>query len=128
MTTKRAIRPILILFVMVNLVGMSFYSNLSKSGLDTDILLVGNLFLFIITIFSYWMLLRGLKAKSTTAFLSSIYGSFIIKLAISGLLTVAYAKLKEANMNTPAIFSSLFLYLIYSFFEVKGLLAMIRKD
>ena len=77
MTTKRAIRPILILFVMVNLVGMSFYSNLSKSGLDTDILLVGNLFLFIITIFSYWMLLRGLKAKSTTAFLSSIHGSFI---------------------------------------------------
>ncbi len=128
MTTKRAIRPILIFFVLINLLGMPFYSNLLKSGLDPDILLVGNLFVFIITVFSFWMLLRGLKAKSTTAFLSSIYGSFIIKLAISGLLTVAYAKLKGANMNTPAIFSSLFLYLIYTFLEVKGLLALIRKD
>jgi hypothetical protein len=128
MTTKKAVRPILILFVFVNLIGMSFYSNFSKSGLDADILLVGNLFVFIITIFSFWMMLRGLKAKSTTAFLSSIYGSFIIKLVISGLLTVAYAKLKGAEMNTPAIFSSLFLYLIYTFLEVKGLLAMIRKD
>jgi hypothetical protein len=128
MTTKRAIRPILILFVLVNLLGMTFYSNLPKSGLDPDVLLAGNLFVFIITVFSFWMLLRGLKAKSTTAFLSSIYGSFIIKLAISGLLTVAYAKLKGADMNTPAIFSSLFLYLIYTFLEVKGLLALIRKD
>jgi hypothetical protein len=128
MTIKRAIRPILILFVLVNLLGMTFYSNLPKSGLDPDVLLAGNLFVFIITVFSFWMLLRGLKAKSTTAFLSSIYGSFIIKLAISGLLTVAYAKLKGADMNTPAIFSSLFLYLIYTFLEVKGLLALIRKD
>jgi hypothetical protein len=128
MTTKRAVRPILILFALVNLVGMSFYANLSKSGLDPDILLAGNLFVFIITVFSFWMLLRGLKAKSTTAFLSSIYGSFIIKLAVSGLLTVAYAKLKGAEMNTPAIFSSLFLYLIYTFWEIKGLLAMLRKD
>jgi len=128
MTIKRAIRPILILFVLVNLLGMTFYSNLPKSGLDPDVLLAGNLFVFIITVFSFWMLLRGLKAKSTTAFLSSIYGSFIIKLAISGLLIVAYAKLKGADMNTPAIFSSLFLYLIYTFLEVKGLLALIRKD
>ena len=128
MTIKRAIRPILILFVLVNLLGMTFYSNLPKSGLDPDVLLAGNLFVFIITVFSFWMLLRGLKAKSTTAFLSSIYGSFIIKLAISGLLTVAYAKLKGADMNTPEIFSSLFLYLIYTFLEVKGLLALIRKD
>lgn len=128
MTIKRAIRPILILFVLVNLLGMTFYSNLPKSGLDPDVLLAGNLFVFIITVFSFWMLLRGLKAKSTTAFLSSIYGSFIIKLAISGLLTVAYAKLKGADMNTPAIFSILFLYLIYTFLEVKGLLALIRKD
>jgi hypothetical protein len=128
MTTKRAVRPILILFALVNLVGMSFYANLSKSGLDPDILLAGNLFVFIITVFSFWMLLRGLKAKSTTAFLSSIYGSFIIKLAVSGLLTVSYAKLKGAEMNTPAIFSSLFLYLIYTFWEIKGLLAMLRKD
>lgn len=128
MTIKRAIRPILILFVLVNLLGMTFYSNLPKSGLDPDVLLAGNLFVFIITVFSFWMLLRGLKAKSTTAFLSSIYGSFIIKLAISGLLIVAYAKLKGADMNKPAIFSSLFLYLIYTFLEVKGLLALIRKD
>ncbi len=128
MTTKRAVRPILILFALVNLVGMSFYANLSKSGLDPDILLAGNLFVFIITVFSFWMLLRGLKAKSTTVFLSSIYGSFIIKLAVSGLLTVSYAKLKGAEMNTPAIFSSLFLYLIYTFWEIKGLLAMLRKD
>jgi len=128
MSLSKALRPILILFVAVNLIGITFYSNLATIGLDSDVFLVGNLFVCAITVLSFWMLLRGMKARTTAGFLSSVYSSFLIKLVISGLLVVAYAKLKGAAMNTPAVFSSLFLYLLYTFLEVRGLLALIRKD
>jgi hypothetical protein len=128
MTLRKALRPVIILFILINLIGMAGYTQLPALGIDVDVFLVGNLFVCILTLFSFWMLFRGLKAKSTSGFLSSVYSSFIIKLAFAGLLVVAYAKLKGAAMNTPAIFSSLFLYLLYTFLEVKGLLAMIRKD
>ena len=128
MTLSKALRPIIILFVAVNLLGITFYTNLATIGIDADVFLVGNLFVCAITVLSFWMLLRGMKASTTSGFLSSVYSSFLIKLVISGLLVVAYAKLKGASMNTPAIFSSLFLYLLYTFLEVRGLLALISKD
>ncbi len=128
MSLSKALRPILILFVAVNLLGITFYTNLASIGIDADVFLVGNLFVCAITVLSFWMLIRGMKAKTTSGFLSSVYSSFLIKLVISGLLVVAYAKLKGAAMNSPAIFSSLFLYLLYTFLEVRGLLALISKD
>jgi hypothetical protein len=128
MTLSKALRPIIILFVAINLLGITFYTNFATIGLDPDVFLVGNLFVCTITVFSFWMLLRGMKARTTAGFLSSVYSSFIIKLVLSGMLVVAYAKLKGASINTPAVFSSLFLYLLYTFLEVRGLLALIRKD
>jgi hypothetical protein len=128
MILRKALRPIIILFVLVNLLGMALYTQMPALGIDVDVFLAGNLFVCVLTLFSFWMLFRGLKAKSTAGFLSSVYSSFIIKLAFAGLLVFAYAKLKGAAMNTPAIFASLFLYLLYTFLEVKGVLSMIRKD
>jgi hypothetical protein len=128
MNLRKALRPILIFFAGVNIVAASLYSTLKNMGLDTDVFLVGNLFICILTLVSFWMMHNGLQSKSTAGFMSSVYGSFIIKLVLAALVVVAYAQWKGNAMNTPALLSSMFTYLVYTYLEVKGLLALVKKD
>ncbi|MEY3577172.1 MAG: hypothetical protein RL394_755 [Bacteroidota bacterium] len=128
MNLRKALRPILIFFAVVNILAASLYSTLKNMGLDTDVFLVGNLFICILTLVSFWMMHNGLQSKSTAGFMSSVYGSFIIKLVLAALVVVAYAQWKGNAMNTPALLSSMFTYLVYTYLEVKGLLALVKKD
>ena len=128
MKLRKALRPIIIFFVAVNIVTASLYSTLKKMGFDADVFLVGNLFICVLTLVSFWMMNNGLQSKSTAGFMSSVYGSFIIKLVLAALVVVAYAQSKGNAMNTPALLSSMFAYLVYTYLEVKGLLALVKKD
>ena len=128
MKLRNALKPMMILFVLVNLAGIVFGVRLRALGLDPDVFLGGNLLVAIITFVSFWMLYRGLQAKSTTGFLASVYGSFIIKLAIAFLVVIIYAKWMGPKMNMPGVFAAMFLYLVYTFIEVKGLLQLLKKD
>lgn len=128
MKLRKALRPIILFFAAMNILATSFYSTLKNMGFDTDVFLVGNLFICILTLVSFWLMNNGLQSKSTAGFMSSVYGSFIIKLVLAALVVVAYAKWKGNAMNTPALLSSMFTYLAYTYFEVKGLLALVKKD
>jgi len=128
MKVRKALRPILILFAVVNVLAVALYSTMKKVGIDADVLLAGNLFICMLTLVSFWMMNNGLKSKSTAGFMSSVYGSFIIKLVLAALVVVIYAQWKGASMNTPGLLSSMFLYLVYTYLEVKGLLELVKKD
>ena len=128
MKLRKALFPILVVFVIVNLLGFLLPAPLGVLDVNTDVLLIGNLVVCALTLGSFWMLNRGLKARSTHAFMSTVYGSFIIKLVVSALVVVVYSKVKGNAVNNAGIFASMFLYLIYTFLEVKGLLALTKKD
>ena len=128
MKLRKVLRPIIIFFAALNILTASLYSTLNKLGLDADVFLVGNLFICMLTLVSFWMMHNGLQSKSTAGFMSSVYGSFIIKLVLAALVVVFYAQWKGNAMNTPALLSSMFTYLVYTYLEVKGLLALVKKD
>ena len=128
MKLRKALRPIILFFAAMNILAASLYSTLKNMGFDTDVFLVGNLFICILTLVSFWLMNNGLQSKSTAGFMSSVYGSFIIKLVLAALVVVAYAKWKGNAMNTPALLSRMFTYLAYTYLEVKGLLALVKKD
>jgi hypothetical protein len=127
MKVRKALFPIIVLFAIVNLLGFLLPGPLDSLDVNVEVLLLGNLFVSSITLFSFWMLFRGLKASSTHSFMTSVYGSFIIKLVVSALIVVSYAKKAGSEMNTPGVFASMFLYLIYTFLEIKGLLDLSKK-
>jgi hypothetical protein len=127
MKVRKALFPIIVLFVSVNLLGFLLPGPLGSLDVKVEVLLLGNLFVSTITLFSFWMLFRGLKASSTHSFMTSVYGSFIIKLVVSALIVVSYSKKAGNDMNTPGIFVSMFLYMIYTFLEIKGLLDLSKK-
>ena len=124
----KPLRSVLWLFVIVNIFTVVFYSGFKKIDTDPNVFLVGNLYLCIITLFSYWFMSNGSKSKSTVQFTSAVYGSFLMKLMFSVLIVIIYSKWAGSNMNSNGIMGCLFLYLVYMFLEVKGLMSLFRKD
>lgn len=126
MNVRKAIRPIYILFIVIELIGLIFFKQLISSGIDANVFMIGNLFVFTLTIISFYMLNKGLKAKATFNFMSAVYGSFLMKLVVGAGAVVAYVVFAGEQKNLPAIFASMFLYLIYTFLEIKALLALLK--
>lgn len=127
MNLRKSLIPILFFFALVNITTLLCFSWLGKLGIDGGVLLVANLFVFLLTIFSFWMLYSGLKAKSTASFLTAVYGSFLGKLVLAGVAVVVYATVAGDLMNKPAVFAAMVLYLFYMFLEIKGLLLVVKK-
>ncbi len=126
MNVRKAIRPIYVLFIVIELIGLIFFKQLISSGIDANVFMIGNLFVFTLTIISFYMLNKGLKAKATFNFMSAVYGSFIMKLVVGAGAVVAYVLFAGEQKNLPAIFASMFLYLFYTFLEIKALLALLK--
>lgn len=126
MNVRKAIRPIYVLFIVIELIGLIFFKQLISSGIDANVFMIGNLFVFTLTIISFYMLNKGLKAKATFNFMSAVYGSFLMKLVVGAGAVVAYVVFAGEQKNLPAIFASMFLYLIYTFLEIKALLALLK--
>jgi len=127
MNLRKSLRPIWLLFFVVNLIGLVFYKQLKTAGVDADVFLVGNIFVFTLTMVSFYMLNKGLNAKTTFNFMSSVYGSFLMKLVLGAAVVVIYVMYAGEQKNMPAVFASMFLYLFYTFLEIKGLLELLKK-
>lgn len=127
MNVRKALRPIYILFSIINIIALVLYKQLKSTGIDTDVLLWGNIFVFALTIISFYMLNKGLNAKTTFNFMSAVYGSFIMKLVVGAAAVVVYVVYAGEQKNLPAVFASMFLYLFYTFFEIKALLELLKN-
>ena len=127
MNLRKSLRPIWLLFIVVNFIGLVFYKQLKTAGIDADVLITGNIFVFTLTIVSFYMLNRGLNAKTTFNFMSAVYGSFLMKLVVGAGAVVLYVLYAGEQKNLPAVFASMFLYLFYTFLEIKGLLELLKQ-
>ncbi|MEY4113731.1 MAG: hypothetical protein RLZ76_424 [Bacteroidota bacterium] len=124
----KPLRPIIWLFLLVNIFTVIFYRPFISIETDPNILLIGNAFICILTLVSYWFMSAGAKSKSTIQFTSSVYGSFLFKMVLSVLIVVVYSKWAGKQMNSNGIIGCLFIYLFYMFLEVRGLMSLFRKD
>ena len=113
-----------VVYLCFGIVLASFVFNnyLIQYGFDVLMFRTGNILLCIVTLFSLYFLKRGMNASSTAKFLGAVYGSFIIKLVFIGFVVFVYAFTHRGALNKPSLFSLLFLYLVYTFFEIKALL------
>lgn len=123
----RSLQSVILLFLIVSFFCVIGEHQLSNLGVDAMVLLIGNGYVFLLTLFSFWIVSNGLKAKSTTSFMGSVYSSFMLKLVLSAILVVAYVRLSKGQANMPALFISMFLYLVYTFLEVSQLMKLLRK-
>ena len=124
---RRAFLPIVILFVLLNAFFIAGRSLLERWGASQDVLIWGNLLLFMLTILSFVIAQRGLKNTNPHAFVRAVYGSIMVKLFATLIAAFIYIFLTRKDLNKPAFFALMGLYLVYTFFEVFTLTKMLKQ-
>lgn len=100
---------------------------ITRNGFDADVLIIGNLALCLVMLLSFMVTSRSLESKNPNSFVRAIYGSFIIKFFILAIAAFAYIMAQRKDVNKPALFVCMGLYVVYTFFEVSALFRLLKQ-
>lgn len=118
--------PVVLLFVIVNALAISLRNSWENWKVSQDLLIYGNLFLFAVTFLSFLIAKRGLQSSNPHAFVRSVYGSIMFKLFLCLIAAFVYIAIYKKDLNKPAFFALMGLYLVYTFLEVSILTRLLR--
>jgi hypothetical protein len=118
--------PVILFFILLNGFFISGKSLLARWNADQNVLIIGNLLLFVVTGISFFIAFRGLNKPNPHAFVRSVYLSIMIKLFICMIAAFIYISIYQKNLNKPALFICMALYLVYTFMEVGVLMKLLR--
>lgn len=124
----RRLLPLIILFLVITIAVFLFDAYFMSMGFDTSFLYLANLLLFILSLTAFLIQVRGIKSANTNAFIRGIYGSLILKIFVVLIVVFAYVFITKGKINKPSLFTSMALYLVYTFAEVKLLLKKTRNS
>lgn len=127
MRNKKPFLPVVLLFVILNAFFLTGKNMLQRWNVDHEVLIVGNALLFGITLISFLLAQKGLRNTNTHAFIRSIIGGIMIKLFVSVIAAFIYISIFKKNINKPALFTCMGLYLVYTFFEVSVLTKQLKQ-
>jgi hypothetical protein len=123
----RDFAPIALLFIIVNALAVGLRARWRAWEVDQDILIIGNLFLFAITFVSFLISKQGLQHKNPHVFTRAVMGSIMVKMFLAIIAAFVYISLYRKQINKPALFICMGLYLAYTFLEVYVLTRMLRR-
>ena len=125
---RNRFRAASIFFILVNAGAVLFRDKLESYGFDLILVIIGNLFLFFVSGFSFMLMVKGLAAKNNATFLRMFYSSFIFKFILVAIAAFIYIMYANKEVNKPGIFLCLGLYLIYTVIEVSVLLRVSKES
>ena len=105
--------------VFLGLLGLIyFFDHNNPEMYDTKALIIGDVGLALLSIFSFMMVNNALKNKNPNAFIRAKMGGTILRLFVCVIGIVGYVYLKEkVPMVKPTIFMLLGMYMIYTILE-----------
>ncbi len=123
----RFFRPAIFVFFFLNLGFFTLEKRLEDWGFDQMALVVGNIILFAVSFISFFMSGRGLQSKSGHAFFRWVYGSFMAKLFLLAGAAFFYVISLRKNVNKPALFFCMGLYVLYTVIEMSALMKINKQ-
>ncbi|HEU4610277.1 MAG TPA: hypothetical protein VFS31_19290, partial [Chitinophagaceae bacterium] len=111
---KRSYRPLVILFIVITALLIAGRSVMERWNIDQDVMIIGNLILFAVTLLSFFIYTRSFHAKNAHAITRGMYGSVLVRMFAIILAVFIYAAIMGSAMNKGAVFGCLFLYFIYT--------------
>jgi hypothetical protein len=115
---NKSIIPLVIIFLIVGILIFIFRDLLEQHGFSWQVLSGGNLFIYLVTVISMHLLSKGLHAENTQLFIRNAYGGIMIKLFASAAAAFIYILAAGKNLNKPALFACMGLYLLYTLVEL----------
>lgn len=124
---RKIFLPVILVFVILNGFIIIFKTFLENNGFDRDFLIITNLLLFTLSLAALYLQRRAIQSNNPNAFVRGVYAAMIIKLFVCMIAVLVYAFIKTSNVNKPALFTSMGIYILYTSFEVAGLMKAARK-
>ena len=119
--------PAIMIFLILNSWFLLMMKRLESWGFDYSVLVFGNIIVFGTSLLSYWMAVKGLTTKNNHAFFRWVYGSIMIKLFLLAGIAFVYIMMNKKEVNKPALFFCMGLYIVYTFIEVSGLMKVNKQ-
>ena len=124
----RAFRPILIVFILFNAFFLFGKSILDKWSADQNVLILGNLILFIATAISYYFYAKSFQNNNAHAFTRMITAGMFIKLLLCLGTAFIYIMFAGKEVNLGGVIGCMILYMIYTFIEVSALMKLSKSN
>ena len=124
----RPFLPILVLFVVSGLFIVVARPFLAEAKFDYRVLLAGNVLLFGVTAFSFYLYTKALRNNNAHAFVRMMYSSLLVKMFACLLATLIYAWFAGRQVNRNGIFGCFGLYMLYTWLEVRILMQSSKKS
>jgi hypothetical protein len=115
---NKSITPLVIIFLVIGAAIFILRNTLQQQGIDWQVVMGGNVFIYVITIISIHLLSKGLHADNTNAFLRNAYSGILLKLMACAGAAFIYILASGDRLNKPGLFVCMGLYLVYSFVEM----------
>lgn len=116
---RKHLSPILFLFVLVNTILLFANTYLGDSvDIKFRFIMVVNLMLFGMAIFNFNRI-RKLDFNNPRAVVNSVMIGTILKMVVFAGAALFYATQKKAPVGMPTLLSSMGLYLVYTWLEIK---------
>ena len=119
--------PIIILFVVINLLLLIFKESLNVKGFQLNFVFVANLILFLLSSFGFFIQTKSANSSNINAFIRGVYSSLLMKMFVIVAAIFIYIFVTGGEVNKPAIFASMGIYLLYTSIEVVQLMKIARK-
>jgi ACR3 family arsenite efflux pump ArsB len=123
----QSIRPLILVFVFLTAFFISGKSWFEKKGVDQDVLIAGNLILFLVSLSAFLITNKALASSNPQAFVRAMYSSFIIKFFVLAITAFVYIMVAKKNVNKPALIACAGLYIIYTGIETSALMKMLKQ-
>ena len=120
-------RPVMALFLIINILVFTFKSSLIRYGFDIPFLLIANVLLFLLSLFGFYIQTKGVRSANVNAFVRGLYSSLLLKMFVIVGAIFIYIFVMDGHVNKPSLFTSMAIYLVYTFIEVTQLMKIARK-
>src|SRR5664279_5117204 len=127
-TGRKAFIKVVFLFLIISAAVLAFQLFLPGLGVNYRVLRIGNLLLFLVGCISVQMTVKALTDKNTQVFHKMIYGSFLLKFFVFAAAAFTYISMYKKEVNKPALFGCLGLYVFYTVIEVRSAMKQSKKS
>ncbi len=124
---KKVIFPLLLVYVIANLVLYAVRVILTKWGIDFTVLLFANSIFFLLSLLTFFMQRRALQNRNPNVFIRSVMGGMLIKMFFIISAVIVYRLIAGNSVSKVSVFSSMFLYLLYLGVEVSIITKLNRQ-
>ena len=124
---KKIILPLLLVFILVNVIFIAAKGILVNWGIDFYVLAIANAMFFLLSLLAFFMQRRALENSNPNVFIRSVMGGMLIKMFVTITAVIVYRLIAGNSVSKVSVFLAMFLYLIYLGVEVAVITKLNRQ-